>query len=300
MKRHKEREIICEIGGGLGNQMFCYACGLAAAKHIGGEFLLDASAYYYKPGRKYGLKEFAIQAGCADLSRQTYVDKVIRKLKLLPYHKVTAQNHIADIQEISASTPKERHVFLDYEWHNQNYLFFHEYRSEIRQHLSYTGKLSENYWKIQEDNQQYCTIAVHLRYGDYVGLGCVLDPAYYGQAIDLLKERTADAGKQIRLVVFSEDMETAQKIIGNCTAGMDVFYVTRECGLTDLEEFWLMKNCDHFVISNSTFSWWAAYLGEKQDSSVAAPIVRNWISNCWEESYFPDNWMTIEAGTEKR
>jgi hypothetical protein len=39
----------------------------------------------------------------------------------------------------------------------------------------------------------------------------------------------------------------------------------------EIESLYLMTQCDHFIISPSTFSWWGAYLGEKQDSRVYSP-----------------------------
>lgn len=38
-----------------------------------------------------------------------------------------------------------------------------------------------------------------------------------------------------------------------------------------------MINCQHFIISNSSYSWWGAWLGEKHDSIIISPI--NWILN---------------------
>lgn len=301
MKReHNPRKIVCELGGGLGNQMFCYASGLAAAKQLGLKMEIDVSSYAHDGfGRQYELKSFNIQAPVAELKRVTFLDKVFRKLSLIPYYKITAQNSITSLEEISSRKAVTRDYFLNYEWHSQNYKLFDSYRSEVKEQFAYIGELSDTFWKLNKDNQEYHTIAVHLRYGDYVRLGCVMDPDFYAEAMNRAKEAIGETEK-IRFVVFSEDIESAKEILKPLVDDTQVLYISPEYGLTDLEEFWLMKNCSHYIISNSTFSWWAAYLGESEDSKVFAPVLRNWIPNCWEEDYFPDNWHKIEASVMKR
>lgn len=297
----EKRKLICELNGGLGNQMFCFAAGFAVAQQMEIKMEVDISAYAHDGfGRKYELDCFDIQTPSSTLRRDTVWHKSIRKLKLLPYYKYTAKNQITELSDIPDLSGTQKSVFLRYDWHNQNYTLFHTYREELRKLLTYKGNKSGGFLDLQGSNAQFNTIAIHLRYGDYVGIGCVLDLEYYAKAIEQIRQNIIGKEKRTRLVVFSEDIETAKQIIDPIKETYDVLYVTKEYGLTDLEEFWLMTQCDHFIISNSTFSWWAAYLGEQENSVVVVPVLRGWISGCWEESYFPDNWERIEAKILKR
>jgi hypothetical protein len=67
--------------------------------------------------------------------------------------------------------------------------------------------------------------------------------------------------------------------------------------LTAIEQLALGSQCDDFVISNSTFSWWLAWLGEKRDSKIIRPI-KNFrgefaIKND-DSDYFPARWVSFD------
>lgn len=66
---------------------------------------------------------------------------------------------------------------------------------------------------------------------------------------------------------------------------------------TDIEQLCLMTICKHFIIGNSTFSWWGAWLGEKEGTIVvrpplnfAGPLARQ--NN--ERDYWPERWKIVD------
>lgn len=291
-----KQRLICELSGGLGNQMFCYACGLAFSKMISLKLYIDASAYCHDAfGRKFELGYFNISSEEVKLSRKNIINKFIRKMILVPYLKISSVGCMKQLESMSRIVGKK--IFLDYKWHNQDYRLFHNIKDEIKDQFVYIGSLSNNYKKLYNDYVQYCTVAIHFRFGDYVGIGCCLDEGYYKKAVSklMMDKKFCQKNQPVKIMVFSEDIKRAKKIIEACDINFQVSYIDKSLGLTDLEEFWLMKSCNHLIISNSTFSWWAAYLGENKDSIIIAPIVRNWIKGCWEEDYFPKEWDTVEA-----
>jgi len=64
-----------------------------------------------------------------------------------------------------------------------------------------------------------------------------------------------------------------------------------------LDALWFLTLCKHFVISNSTFSWWGAYLGEKSDSIIVAP--ETWFGpgvhsrGHYETDIYQENWIKV-------
>jgi len=87
---------------------------------------------------------------------------------------------------------------------------------------------------------------------------------YYETALRTLEQRVGP----VKLFVFSDDMQKTMKTFHHLILGRDVTFVKSENKeLQDVTEFQLMRQCKHFIISKSTFAWWAAWLSEAKDSS---------------------------------
>jgi hypothetical protein len=106
-------------------------------------------------------------------------------------------------------------------------------------------------------------IAIHIRRGDYVDNPnyVLLPPIYY---IKALIDNFPD-WKDYGIMIFSDDIPYCRVHFG-CLE--NVYFAE---GNSDIEDLILMSRCDHFIISNSSYSWWSAYLGEKKDSIVVRP-----------------------------
>ena len=113
-------------------------------------------------------------------------------------------------------------------------------------------------------------ICLHVRRGDYVSNPvsnrvhgyCSLD--YFRGALDKLRSRGASG----RVFVFSDDAAWCRE---HFSSGEFIVVGDEYAGPHASIHFWLMTLCKHFVISNSAFSWWAAWLAQRPDSIVCAP-----------------------------
>lgn len=107
------------------------------------------------------------------------------------------------------------------------------------------------------------TCSIHIRRGDYVGNSFYseLKKGYYEEAIAYMEEHE----KVEKFMMFSDDMEFCKRNFGNA----DKFeYVENN---KDIEDLFLMAQCDHNIIANSSFSWWASYLNVNPNKVVIAP-----------------------------
>ena len=77
---------------------------------------------------------------------------------------------------------------------------------------------------------------------------------------------------------------------GGCGHNPAFEYVEFSNDLNDLDEFWCMSNCKNFIIANSTFSWWAAWLNENRNKKVVAPHYGKWSGD-----YYPKEWKLMKA-----
>lgn len=146
--------------------------------------------------------------------------------------------------------------------------YFEKYANEIKAifgDLTWTG----------EDMIDY--VSIHVRRGDYVGNSFYVDLSltdYYQKAMAEFPER--------KFLVFSNDIDWCKKqeIFKGCD-----FYHKGE-----LEDFNLMSKCNGHILANSTYSWWAAWLGK---GKVVAPSVKNWYSDGVERTVCPSTWVRL-------
>lgn len=283
---YQEKCVIVEIGGGLGNQLFGYATGLATSYHLNLPLYLDISSLEHDGfGRSYQLSNFKIDEKVSKLSRKTYIDKICRKIKLKNYNCV---NNISELYELSS----KKNIYIYNNVNNQSFIYFDFLRPILKEKLQYKCSHSLEYLKIKSMIEKHRICAVHMRFGDYKKYGYCIDPQYYLDAIS----KYAHIGKaNCKILVFTDDYDEAKKIFNKIASKLPVNYINELGKLNDIDEFCLMRECHDFIISNSTFSWWGAYLGEKKDSVIFAPIINDWIENCWNDNFFPSQWIKIES-----
>lgn len=119
-----------------------------------------------------------------------------------------------------------------------------------------TQYLQDKYGAILEKN----TCSLHVRRGDYVKLKNYFPPqsiAYYQKAMEKFDSNTL-------FVIFSDDISWCKENI----KGNNLFFVENEKDIIDLL---LMSKCKNHIISNSSFSWWGAWLNDSEMKRIICP-----------------------------
>jgi hypothetical protein len=133
------------------------------------------------------------------------------------------------------------------------------------------------------------TVGIQIRY--YLE-ECAGLPFFIQYGKDYLEKSMSLFPKQSLFVVSSNNIKFAKQSIPNWAK--NVIFLEGE---PDYIDFYLLSFCKNNIITNSSFGWWAAYLNRNPDKIVIRPKI--WLKGFPDQDRCPDNWVVIEAETEK-
>lgn len=135
-------------------------------------------------------------------------------------------------------------------------------------------------------NQGLKLLAIHSRIGDYLNEPTfgVLSKDYFVRAMKEIDFTTID-----KVIVFTDSLNEVSNYLPLDSIGKFEFAPE---GISSVETLWLMKRCDQFVISNSSFSWWAATLSTSPYKKIVAP--NPWfLKRAGPNDLLPPQWIQI-------
>jgi hypothetical protein len=185
---------------------------------------------------------------------------------------------------------------------NQIFGYFQTYKYlEQPQVRTFMGSLalssvSEWFGECSSDMLELPTISVHIRRGDYMNsqdtFG-VLSHEYYSSAIKFTLDHSSN--RYARVLVFSDDIDSAKQLFSKLELSIPVQFAESPENYPE-ETLILMSQSDALVMSNSTFSWWAAQLGN-ESKFVVCPS--KWFRGMLDpENLFPPEWHPQESRWE--
>ena len=290
---------ISKLQGGLGNQMFQYACARNLIRKNQKVYLdlnfikkhtVSTSEF---TARNYELNIFEncrikiLNKFQIDILHKKNL--VYRTLKKLIYKKI---KHITQKEnEFIEIDPKIKNIYLDGYFQSEKYFILK--RKSILDEFTFPILDNKNL-RIQNRiiNDQN-SVSVHIRRGDYIKPHVleyhgVLPMAYYTNAIMLLKSKF----EKLNFYFFSDDIEFIKNNFGFIEEKVIVEGNIGNCSWKDM---CLMKSCKHHIIANSSFSWWGAWLSETNGITYAP---RNWfnpqMTNFEINDIVPNNWEIVD------
>jgi hypothetical protein len=268
------------LKAGLGNQMFMLANGYAYSLR-------------YKTN-------FSVSETWSGISsdRPSYWNSFLTEWK-----KYTTKNKIGKVYKEKtwsySNIPKMNHS-IAFKGYYQSEEYFSDFRNEILSMFKFPESVNafiEQKKKHYNINDDSTIVAVHVRRGDYLKLKhihYVLPLRYFIKAQEKIIN---ELGFRPRFMYVSNDIDWVKE---NFEINSDDIILE---GNKDYEDLALMSCCNHFIISNSSFSWWAAYLGyynnlqnKNYKSIVIAPDI--WFNYAGPKNWFsiyPSEWVVMDS-----
>lgn len=279
--------IVTRLHGRLGNQMFQYAAARALALRSDVPVAIDART--------------ALHRGEGVLTR--VFDLPLSEPDTLPPSREEAPLRYAAWRYLRRPPVLRRERGLGYNpeienWGDGSYLhgywqserYFSDVAETIREDFTFPAISDPDNAEMAARIGDTLSIALHVRRGDYVALEAhaLCDQAYYDEA---LKRVLNGLEGEPTVFVFSDDPGWARE---NLELPCAKVVVDHNGSDRDFEDMRLMSLCDHNVIANSSFSWWAAWLNRNQHKRVAAPT--RWFGDpsMHNPDILPESWMRID------
>lgn len=289
-----KKKVIIRLQGGLGNQLHQYAYGLLLAKKINADLYFDKE-FLTHHSKKLNITLRDLEINKFEINYKFYksiisnqlVLSLLKRLKLNNLFKFFKMNIISNYVPVNSLGHDGIHFYyLDgIMGQNNDYQMNTAYLLEnlkINDDFIYLNNLVKS--KITKGP----SVAIHIRRTDYLKAGSihhVLDLDYYNKAIKYIDSKVKDP----TYYIFSDDKQFVKENFN----GSNVEIIDYSDPNAAFFDFLAIKSCQHYIIANSTFSWWAAYTGNTTDSITIAPSVCLTTQELDLEVTYPQNWIVF-------
>lgn len=296
-----QKIIIARIVGGIGNQLFTYAAARRLALINNAELIIDDSSGFvhdYKFNRSYQLENFNIPCRKATdrecLEPFSSIRRYIKRRwnQYLPFErrKYLIQEKL-DFDERLLYYIPEGQIYFEGYWQSEDY--FKDIDLTIRQELKIKPPTDSANLNLANEIEARNAVAIHVRFFDEKIASDPKNPliSYYHRALEEMQSREPDA----HYYLFSDRPDWARSIISLSDECVTVVDHNRGDKMASAD-LWLMTLCRHFIIANSTFSWWGAWLSPHKEKVIIAPKFKKLVGDgAWGfKGLIPENWLGID------
>ena len=265
--------IYIELNGRIGNHLFQIATAASFAKKHGVDYkVVCHDGYKLAPPDNCYVKDYIEQ----------FRGNILRNIPIQVGRPTTDCFYYYDIDYVYKEIPFEgRDMLLYGAFQSEKYFD----KPLVKELFSIPADIKEYiYSKFGTILDQGVT-SINVRRGDYTKLPhryAVCSMSYFNKAIDYL-------GRDKKYLIISDDIDWCKKHF----KGENFFFVDDEEPIIDL---YIQTLCTNNIISNSTFSWWGAWLNPNPDNVVVCP--NPWFGKSYDnydtKDLIPESWVQIE------
>lgn len=280
------------LQGGLGNQLFQYATAKALSLKLDTTLNVNTSFFSIHKNKSWcrPYELFIFQNIVPQDSNKLWVHLVpfLRSNSLFAKH-LQKTGWIFDGDNLNKA--KKNSILYGY---FQKESYFSGYREEILKDFVFIEPLNSDNQTIADQIAECNSVSIHIRRGDYLNsinshvfAECSL--SYFQQAIEYIKNNI----KTPHFFFFSDDISWVKNNFASLGSS---HFIDINHGKNSYNDMRLMSLCKHNIITNSTFSWWSAWLNQNPNKIVIAPkhFYKNEIKN--KEiitSIYPTTWTLL-------
>ena len=276
VNRNLNQSFIVEYKGGLGNQMFQYAFHRWLEKR-GFIVQTDLSAYHLLRSRPFLLNKIFKRVRFEECN-------YLHLERLKEENKISYEN-----EDKRFNLQQSSNIILSGYW--QHFFYSDEIKNELRELYSFDIQQEKELINMAERLSKENSVSVHIRCGDYLQkenvllFGGICTYEYYQSAIQYIKDRV----KCPRFYVFCNDINWVEEHMKM----ENIIYIDKNKfeNYVDWYDMFLMTQCKHNIIANSSFSWWGAWLNQNSSKIVIAP--KKWRNDRSLKNICPQKWIRL-------
>jgi len=295
--------IVAKISEGLGNQLFMYANAYAVSKKFSLNLCLDPYSGYRKNNiRSFMLDNFNISSTIApsDWIFSSNYRNLIKKIKIKHdflkkkksfFFELKDKNKITKYNSIKLDKMKNT-FYIDGNFESEKY--FLNYRKDLLNEFSFKKDLRDNKYLNIINNNNVVSISVRQnrfserknnknniysinKSNDFL----VETVDYIYQSVKFIKTKINNP----KFLLWSNDFTDLEKYFPK-----NKFLHVINAENKILNDFYLLTQCKYFIVGPSTFSWWGAWLSNKEDKICVRPKNINPSNNI---DFWPETWISI-------
>ncbi len=297
------KTIIAKISEGLGNQLFMYSNAFALSKKFNLRLCLDPYSGYYKNNVwSFMLDNFNISSDIAppnwifsnnyrNILKKIMIQSDVLKKKKSFLFETKDKNKFTKYNPINLENINDN-FYIDGNFESEKY--FLEYRSELLNELSIKNNFLNNKYLNIINNHNVVSISIRqYRFSErkknkFDESSIKKSKKFFSETVDYVYKSIDFIKTKVpnpKFLLWSNDFTNLEKYFP-----IDEFIHVINLDNKILNDFFLLTKCKYFIVGPSTFSWWGAWLSERDNKICIRPKNINPSKNI---NFWPESWIAI-------
>ena len=255
------------LKGGLGNQLFQYFTAYFLSKKLNMNLAVDVSNYKNNNYRQFKLFNLLrINKIYFKNNKENFFLRKFKKIHQFFFFNNFKENNAFSYSEAFKELHDKKNINLIGFFQSEKY--FHANRNEIIRLINFDSNRKSYNRKLSSKILNSKSLAIHIRGGDYIAFEKenpnygALSELYYKKAMKIIEKNL----KNFDIYIFTDDKSYFFK-----NNFLNTYKYTLVDSGSDINDLYLMSLCKNFIISNSTYSWWGAFLSTYRNKIIVAP-----------------------------